>query len=60
MMISPEQGEHMRFLVKQSKAKLGIEIGTFTGYSSLCLAEGLGDDGKLITCDIDRQASLIA
>jgi caffeoyl-CoA O-methyltransferase len=38
----------MKFIIQKEGAKRGIEIGTFTGYSALCLAEGLPDDGKLI------------
>lgn len=44
----------MKFLVKLMNAKKGIEIGTFTGYSALCLAEGLPEDGKLICLDISE------
>ena len=48
MLSSPDQCEHMKFLIKLKGAKRGIEIGTFTGYSALVMAEGLPDDGKLI------------
>jgi predicted O-methyltransferase YrrM len=50
----------MRFLVEQSKAKKGIEVGTFTGYSALCMAEGLPSDGKLICLDIDEDYTNLA
>lgn len=60
MLSAPDQAEHMKFLVKMSKAKKGIELGTFTGYSALCMAEGLPEDGKLITIDVSEQYTNIA
>ena len=39
-----------------TNAKYGIEVGTFTGYSALCMAEGLSDDGKLICFDISAES----
>ena len=47
-------------LVRLLRAKRILELGTFTGYSSLLIAEGLPDDGKLITCDIDTETTKIA
>jgi predicted O-methyltransferase YrrM len=41
-------------MVKAAKCKKGIEVGTFTGYSALCFAEGLPEDGKLICLDISN------
>lgn len=58
--ISPEQGQFMAFLVELIGARLCLEIGTFTGCSALWLASGLGDDGRIICCDIDPDASAIA
>lgn len=55
MQISPEQGQFMTLLVGAMNARLALEIGTFTGYSALCIAEGLADDGRLIACDIDEE-----
>ncbi|NOT38831.1 MAG: O-methyltransferase [Saprospiraceae bacterium] len=46
------QGRILSFISKISKPKLVLEIGTFTGYSALCLAEGLAPDGKLHTIEI--------
>ncbi len=40
--------------MKLTVARRGIEIGVFTGYSALCLASGLPEDGQLIVCDIDE------
>ena len=51
MQISPEQGQFMSFLVKLIGAKRALEIGTFTGYSSICIANALGEDGSLVCCD---------
>ena len=55
MQISPEQGQFMTLLVGAMNAKLALELGTFTGYSALCIAEGLTEDGRLIACDIDEE-----
>ena len=44
-------------LIKLAKAKKGIEIGTFTGYSALCMAEALPDDGKLYTIEKEDRKS---
>ena len=51
MQIAPEQAQFMEIIVKLIKAKNCLEIGRFTGLSSLCLAKGLPKDGKLITID---------
>ncbi|MBS12310.1 MAG: SAM-dependent methyltransferase [Gemmatimonadetes bacterium] len=55
MQISPDQGQFMALLVKLTNAKRAIEVGTFTGYSALVVAEALPDDGKLVACDIDDE-----
>jgi len=60
MQISPEQGQFMALLVSLLDAKRIIEVGTFTGYSTLMMAEALPEDGKIITCDIDRDWTDIA
>ncbi|MCC7533949.1 MAG: class I SAM-dependent methyltransferase [Bacteroidia bacterium] len=49
------QGKFLAMLSKMIKPKYILEIGTYTGYSALCLAEGLHDDGKLITIDINPE-----
>ncbi len=54
MQIPPEQGQFMSFLLKMMKAEKVIEIGTYTGYSTLCMALSLPSNGKLITCDINE------
>jgi predicted O-methyltransferase YrrM len=58
--IAPEQGQFMALLVKLTGAKRLLEVGTFTGYSSLCLAAALPDDGTLLCCDISAQYTAIA
>lgn len=54
------EGRLLKMLVQQTQAKHAIEIGTFTGYSALCIAEGLTENGKLITCDINEDYTSIA
>ncbi len=60
MMVGPLEGALLKNLVRMTGAKRALEIGTFTGYSALSIAEGLPDDGTLITCDIDPKATAIA
>jgi len=60
MQISPEQGQFMSLLIKLMGAKRVIEIGTFTGYSSICVASAMPEGGKLICCDISPQWTEIA
>ncbi|MGL5941381.1 MAG: class I SAM-dependent methyltransferase [Waterburya sp.] len=59
MQISPEQGQFMGLLVKLLKAKKTLDIGVFTGYSSLVVALALPEDGKVIACDRDPEATAI-
>lgn len=49
------QGQVLRMISMMIKPSAILEIGTYTGYSALCLAEGLRDDGKLITIDINEE-----
>jgi caffeoyl-CoA O-methyltransferase len=51
MQISPEQGQFMRLLVSLLSVERALEIGTFTGYSSICIASALAPGGKLVCCD---------
>jgi predicted O-methyltransferase YrrM len=49
------QGRFLSFLAKVCRPTTILEIGTYTGYSALCLAEGLNSDGRLITIDINEE-----
>jgi predicted O-methyltransferase YrrM len=60
MQIGPEQGAFMGLLVELIGAKRALEIGTFTGYSSLCIAGALPADGKLICCDVSEEYTKVA
>ena len=51
MQIAPEQGAFMTLLARSLGVRDAVEIGTFTGYSALCVARGLPDDGTLLCCD---------
>ncbi|MDM7946409.1 MAG: class I SAM-dependent methyltransferase [Oceanibaculum nanhaiense] len=55
MQISPEQGQLMRLLVELTGAKRCLEVGTFTGYSALCVAMALPADGTLVCCDVNAE-----
>lgn len=50
--IAPEQGQFMALLVQLLGARQIVEVGTFTGYSALCMAQAMTADGRLICCDI--------
>lgn len=60
MQVGRIEGNFLKLLVKLSRARRVLELGMFTGYSALMMAEGLPDDGELITCDIDPKAEEIA
>jgi caffeoyl-CoA O-methyltransferase len=55
MQIGPDQGQLLTFLTRLVGARHAVEVGTFTGYSSLCLARGLAAEGKLVCCDINDE-----
>ena len=55
MQISPEQGAFMTLLTKLVGARDAVEVGTFTGYSALCIARGLPADGHLLCCDVSEE-----
>jgi caffeoyl-CoA O-methyltransferase len=60
MMVGPLEGALLRLLVRLTAAKRVLEIGMFTGYSALAMAEALPEDGRLITCDINPETGEIA
>lgn len=55
MQIAPEQGQFMQLLVSMIGAKRTIEVGVFTGYSALCTALALPDNGQVIACDVNEE-----
>lgn len=59
MQISPEQGAFMTLLTRVLGVRLAVEVGTFTGYSALCIARGLADGGRLICCDVSDEWTAI-
>lgn len=60
MQISPEQGQFMALLVELTGARRALEIGTFTGYSALCVALALPADGRLTACDVSEEFTAVA
>jgi caffeoyl-CoA O-methyltransferase len=60
MQIAAEQGQFMALLVKLIAANKALEIGTYTGYSSLCIAKAMSQQGQLICCDTSAQWTAIA
>jgi caffeoyl-CoA O-methyltransferase len=60
MQVSPEQGQFMALLVKLSGARRALEVGTFTGYSSICIASALPEDGRLVCCDDSERWTTMA
>lgn len=60
MQVLPEQGQLLHLLVKLLRAKTVLEVGTFTGYSSVCIATALPDKGQLVTCDNNDEWKVIA
>ena len=60
MMVGPLEGALLKLLVRLAAAKRVLEIGMFTGYSALAMAEALPEDGQLITCDVNPETTAIA
>ena len=59
MQIAPEQGAFLRIVAQLIGARRAVEVGTFTGYSALCIARGLGPDGHLLCCDVSDEWTAI-
>ncbi len=59
MQIAPEQGAFMTLLTRVIGARRAVEVGTFTGYSALCIARGLPEDGHLLCCDVSPEWTAI-
>ena len=60
MLISPEQGDFLTLLTRLLDVRNAIEVGTFTGYSSICLARGLSGGGRLYCFDVNAEWAAIA
>ena len=60
MQIAPEQGAFMTLLARAIGTRYALEVGTFTGYSALCIARALPDAGRLICCDVSEEWTTIA
>jgi caffeoyl-CoA O-methyltransferase len=59
MQIAPEQGAFLTLITRALGVRRAIEVGTFTGYSALCIARGLREDGRLLCCDISEEWTAI-
>jgi O-methyltransferase len=60
MQISPEQGHFLAFLVRLTGARRVLEIGTYTGYSSLCMALAMPSDFRIVACDASEEWTNVA
>ena len=60
MQIAPEQGQFMQMLVRLVGARRAIEVGVFTGYSSLAVVLAMPRDGRLLACDISEEYTAVA
>jgi caffeoyl-CoA O-methyltransferase len=60
MLVGPLEGAFLKMVAQLVGAKRVLEIGTFTGYSALCLAEAISDDGVVITCEVDEESAAVA
>ena len=60
MQIAPEQGAFLTLLTRIMGVRSAVEVGTFTGYSSLCIARGLADGGRLLCCDVSEEWTAVA
>jgi caffeoyl-CoA O-methyltransferase len=60
MQVAPDQGALITLLVRAIGARRAIEVGTFTGYSAICIARGLPEDGELLTCDVNEEWTKLA
>jgi caffeoyl-CoA O-methyltransferase len=60
MQIGPDQGTFMTLLARLVGAARAVEVGTFTGYSAICVARGLTDGGRLLCCDVSEEWTSVA
>jgi caffeoyl-CoA O-methyltransferase len=60
MQVAPEQGAFLTLVTRLVGARRAIEVGTFTGYSALCIARGLAEGGRLLCCDVSEEWTSVA
>jgi caffeoyl-CoA O-methyltransferase len=60
MQIAHDEGVLLTMLVRLAGARTAVEVGTFTGYSSICIARGLADGGRLLACDVSEEWTTLA
>lgn len=60
MQIAPDQGAFMGLLARLVGVRFAVEVGTFTGYSSICLARALSPGGRLLCCDVSEDYTAVA
>ena len=60
MLVGPLEAAFLKVMIQALRARRVLEIGTFTGYSALAMAEALPEEGKIITCEVDRDAASMA
>ncbi|HEX6419611.1 MAG TPA: class I SAM-dependent methyltransferase [Acidimicrobiales bacterium] len=60
MQVGPDQGQLLTLLTRLVGARRAVEVGTFTGYSALCIARGLESGGSLLCCDVNEEWTAIA
>jgi caffeoyl-CoA O-methyltransferase len=60
MMVGPLEGRFLAFLVRALRARRVLDVGTFTGYSSICMASALPSDGRIVTLDVNEETTEIA
>lgn len=60
MQIAPEQGQFMQLLLRTMGAHRCIEVGTFTGYSTLAMALAMPEDGRILACDVSEEWTAVA
>jgi caffeoyl-CoA O-methyltransferase len=60
MLVGPLEGAFLKMITRLVGAKRILEIGMFTGYSALCFAEAIPEDGTVITCEVDEESAAVA
>jgi caffeoyl-CoA O-methyltransferase len=60
LQVAPELGTFLTLITRLARGRTAIEVGTFTGYSSVCIARGLGEGGRLLCCDVSEEWTSVA